>query len=110
MISGMMNTTSSLSRTSVLRERNSRPTYLMSFRYGTPVKSPTSCRWRSPPITTVCRLATVSMVEAELVSMIGWLSPGVKPVSRLNSGFDFHANDAIGRNLWLHVQRDARFL
>ena len=29
----------------------------------------------------------MSTVVAELVSTIGWLSPGVKPVSRLTSGF-----------------------
>ena len=44
------------------------------------------------------------------VSMIGWLSPGVKPVSRLNSGDTCHANRAVGGDLRPHVERDAGFL
>ena len=42
--------------------------------------------------------------------MIGWLSPGVKPVRRLNSGFTSMSNGAVGGDLRPHVERDAGFL
>ena len=86
-ISGMMKTTSSLSRTLSFLARNNGPTVWRSFRYGTPRRSRVSLRCRKPPITSVCPSATRTVVLASLLSIIGagfW--PCVKPVNRLNVG------------------------